>query len=70
MLVERRIERAWVELTVHNPENVYTDPNRRNLRRAYRRIPERNGLWLRVVYEPVGEFTKIVTVFFDRGYKP
>ena len=69
MLAERKIERVWVESTVRDPENVENDPSGSNLLRAYRRIPERRGLWLRVVYEPVDDVMKIVTVFFDRGYK-
>jgi hypothetical protein len=70
MLAERRIERTWVESTVRETENVESDPTKPNLLRAYRRIPERSGLWLRVVYEPVDDVMKIVTMFFDRGYRP
>jgi Domain of unknown function (DUF4258) len=55
MLAERRLERAWVELTITKPESVVPDPNRPNLVRAFRRVPERGGLWLRVVYESIGD---------------
>ena len=67
MLIERNIQRAWVQSTVLDPESVEDDPRKSNLRRAYRRVPQRGGLWLRVVYERVGESIKIITVFFDRG---
>jgi hypothetical protein len=70
MLAERKIERTWVELTVRDPETLEGDPGRPNLLRAYRRVPERGGLWLRVVYEPVEDFMRIVTAFFDRSYRP
>jgi Domain of unknown function (DUF4258) len=67
MLVERRIQRAWVEKTVLTPERTEVDPKKSHLRRAYRRIPERGGLWLRVVYDRANDSIRIVTVFFDRG---
>jgi Domain of unknown function (DUF4258) len=70
MLVERRLRREWVELTITKPDSVEPDPNRSNLLRAYRRVPERGGLWLRVVYESVGDTAKVITAFFDRGRKP
>jgi hypothetical protein len=69
MLVERRLQRTWVELTITKPERVESDPNRPHLFRAFRQVPERAGLWLRVVYESVGDTAKVITAFFDRGQK-
>jgi hypothetical protein len=69
MLAERRLERAWIELTIAKPESVKPDPDRPNVFRAYRRIPERGGLWLRVVYVLAGDTAKVITAFFDRGRK-
>ena len=67
MLIERRLDRAWIELTITQPDTVEPDPNRPNVLRAYRRIPQRGGLWLRVVYERVGNKARVVTAFFDRA---
>jgi len=49
MLAERNIERAWVERTIRDPEEVEND-ERPGAVRAYRAIPERDGRVLRVVY--------------------
>ena len=70
MLVERKIERAWVESTVTNPESVEADPKRPEVYRAYRRIPEHGGRSLRVVYTLSGDRVKIITAFFDRQHRP
>jgi len=66
MLVERGINRGWVELTVRNPEIIEPDPVRSRVLRAFRRIPERSGRFLRVVYVQEDEIPRIVTAFFDR----
>jgi hypothetical protein len=67
MVTERRLRRDWIEATIKSPESVEPDPNRPHLRRAYRRIPERGGLWLRVVYEITDFGARVITAFFDRG---
>jgi len=69
MLAERRIQRTWIELTIRKPESIEPDPNRPHLLRAFRRVPERGGLWLRVIYESAGDTAKVITAFFDRGRK-
>jgi hypothetical protein len=69
MLVERRIDRAWVEATVQNPDAVEPDPTRPDVFRAFSRIAERDGRFLRVVYAPDGDTIRILTVFFDRTRK-
>ena len=66
MLSERRLRRDWVETTIAEPEAIESDPNRPQLTRAYRRIPERGGLWLRVVYEVTDRGINVITAFFDR----
>jgi hypothetical protein len=68
MLVERRIDRAWVEATIRNPDALEADPTRPGVFRAFGRIAERDGRFLRVVYAP-GETIRILTVFFDRKRK-
>jgi hypothetical protein len=51
------------------PERVEPDPDRPNAFRAFSRIPERHGLWLRVVYEPRNDAVRVITAFFDRAQK-
>lgn len=67
MLSERSINADWVTETVRNPEIVETDPSRPDVTRAYRRIPQRDGRVLRVVYVATEEIVRIVTAFFDRA---
>jgi hypothetical protein len=67
MLVERRIERAWVELTIRTPDTAEPDPTRPGVTRAFRRIAERDGGILRVAYVSVGDIVRVLTVFFDRA---
>jgi Domain of unknown function (DUF4258) len=69
MLVERRIDRGWVEATIRNPHALEADPNRSGVFRAFSRIAERDGRFLRVVYAPSGETVRVLTVFFDRRRK-
>jgi hypothetical protein len=35
--------------------------------RAFRRIPERDGRVLRVVYVPGDDHVRVITLFLDRG---
>ena len=51
MLRERQLQRAWIELTITGPGATEVDASRPNLVRAFRRIPQRRNLWLRVVYD-------------------
>ncbi len=50
MLAEREIDRGWVERTVKEPDEMEPDPNRAQVVRVFRSIPERDGRVLRVVY--------------------
>ena len=70
MLVERNIERAWIESTIASPDSVEADPKRPEVVRAYRRIPECGGRFLRVVYALAGDSVRIITAFFDRRHIP
>jgi len=63
----REIADDWVESTVRAPEFERRDrryPERRN---AFRRVPQLENRWLRVVYEIDGADILIVTAFLDRG---
>ena len=66
MLFERGIDRAWVEATIRSPETLEPDAERPGVLRAFRRVSERGGRMLRVVYAPTGDSLRVLTVFFDR----
>jgi hypothetical protein len=66
MLVERKIDRAWVVATISDPESIEPDPARPGVLRAFRRIPEHGNRFLRVAYVSTGDTMRVVTVFFDR----
>jgi hypothetical protein len=66
MLIERGIDRAWVEATIRDPESIEPDPNRPGVFRAFRSIPAHGSRILRVVYAPTGNISRVLTVFFDR----
>ena len=67
MLTEREIERGWVERTLKEPDEMEPDPNRANMVRVFRAIPERGGRVLRVVFSTAGDQTRVITAFFDRA---
>jgi Domain of unknown function (DUF4258) len=67
MLAERAIERQWVDRTVNEPDAIEPDPERGNVFRAFRSIPERQGRVLRVVYALSENQIRVITVFFDRA---
>ena len=67
MLVERAIDLVWVEATIREPEIIEDDPIRLGVVRAFRRIPEREGRFLRVVYIRTDDTVRVLTVFFDRS---
>jgi Domain of unknown function (DUF4258) len=66
-IVRDAIDQAWIETTVRQPTVLMVDPHDPTLSRAWRRIPERGGRVLRVVFRPAGADIVVVTVFFDRG---
>jgi hypothetical protein len=67
MLIERSIHLSWVEETIRNPEALEHDPSRAGAFRAFRRIAERDGRYLRVVYVQDDGKVRVLTAFFDRG---
>ena len=66
-LLDRELDREWVERTLRWPEVVEPDPKHPERLRAFRAIPERDGRVLRVVYVRQGDRYRVITVFFDRG---
>ena len=70
MLAERRIERAWVERTRVEPEEVQADAAEPDVWRAFRTIPERDGRVLRVVWRRTEDGAILaMTIYFDRSRK-
>lgn len=67
MLVERDIDREWVEAAVNLPDFAEPDPSRPNVIRAFRKIAEHDNRVLRVVYAADGDVLRVITIFFDRG---
>ena len=67
MLVERNIDRSWVEAAIHSPEALEDDPSQPGALRAFRRVAERDGRYLRVVYIQENDNVRVLTAFFDRG---
>lgn len=67
MLAERHIRRDWINRAISVPDAIERDPNRENVFRAFRSIPERNGRILRVVYSQDGDDLRVITAFFDRA---
>jgi len=66
VIEEREIETAWVVRALLNPERREPDRFDPELTHALRRIAERDGRVLRVVYNAVVDPPRIVTVYFDR----
>ncbi|CAL8980339.1 DUF4258 domain-containing protein [Rhodoplanes serenus] len=66
-ILERELDRAWIESTVAEPEWVEGDPRRAGVERRFRRIPEFGGRVLRVACVETEQDIRVLTVFFDRN---
>lgn len=66
MMAEREIEEGWVIRILTQPEFTSVDPGNSSRTRAFGRVPEFGGRWLRVVYERRGDEKRVITAFFDR----
>ena len=67
VIVERKIDRSWVERTVRQPDWSHPDPYRAGVERRFRRIPEYGGRMLRVACTEAEYEIRILTIFFDRN---
>jgi len=61
-----RIETAWIERVVANPERTETQKDGRI--RKWAAVPEMGGRYLRVILLEDAE--TLHNAFFDRGFKP
>ena len=64
MVIEREIERGWVDRAMREPDR--TEDHEDGTRHFIKQIPEFQNRWLRVVVNVVVEPEKKVTAFFDR----
>jgi hypothetical protein len=65
-IMERDLDRTWIERTVRQPEWFRPDPRRAGVERRFRTIPEFDGRVLRVACFETEDEIRILTVFFDR----
>ena len=68
-LSERKIEIAWLERALTNPQRTEPDPDDPLLEHRLAAIAERDYRVLRVVCDPRRSPLKIITVHFDRNMK-
>ncbi len=66
VIIERALERAWIEEAVTTADWTVPDPSDPTLERRFRTVPERDGRTLRVVCRENDDTIEIVTAFLDR----
>ncbi|MCK4401545.1 DUF4258 domain-containing protein [bacterium] len=64
MLLERKIDISWINVTLENPEKI--EIHKDGTKHFIRRIKENGNRYLRVVINEVATPTRAVTAFFDR----
>jgi hypothetical protein len=64
---DRELDPAWVEATAREPEWTTPDPDRADVERRFRRIPEAEGRVLRVPVVETDHHIRVITVVFDRN---
>ena len=64
MLVERSIERKWVDATILFPDKI--EDHSDGTRHYIRKIVDFGDRWLRVIVNVESEPERCVTAFFDR----
>jgi hypothetical protein len=67
--LKRKIDMAWIERALVEPDWTEPDPAKPGLMHALVRITERNHRVLRVVYNPSVHPVRVITVYFDRRPK-
>ncbi len=64
--LKRKIDLAWIERALAEPDWTEPDPAKPGVMHAFLRIAERNHRVLRVVYNPSVHPARVITVYFDR----
>ena len=67
VMVERQLDRNWIERTAREPEWFHPDPRRAGVERRFRTIPEFGHRVLRVACIETEQEIRVLTVFFDRN---
>ena len=67
VIVERNLDRSWIERAVRKPEWSRSDQNRAGVELRFRTIPEFGDRVLRVACAENDDEIRILTVFFDRN---
>ncbi|NVO15434.1 MAG: DUF4258 domain-containing protein [Rhodoplanes sp.] len=65
-ILERELDRSWIERTARDPEWTQPDPKRVGVERRFREIPEYGNRVLRVACVEAEQDIRVLTVFFDR----
>ena len=68
MMLEREIQEDWVLDTVNKPD--FTEIKREDEKHYLKTIPDAGEKTLRVIVNPSGSSSRVVTVFFDRRVQP
>ncbi len=66
MMRTRRVRPEWVAATLADPARTEPDRDDPGVLHALRAIAENNGRVLRVLYNPMVDPPRIVSVYFDR----
>ncbi|WP_083850348.1 DUF4258 domain-containing protein [Rhodovulum sp. PH10] len=66
VILERELDRSWIERTVRDPEWSHPDPKRPDLERRFRRFVEAGNRVLRVACVETEHEIRVVTAFLDR----
>ena len=64
---DRKLDRAWAEATIRDPEWTAPDTHRPGVERRFRRIPEAEGRVLRVPVVETDDHIRVITAVFDRN---
>lgn len=65
MLIERGLERQWIERAVLRPDTTEPDPAHADRIRAFKSLPERDGRVIREVYVDHGDAFHVITLILD-----
>ena len=68
-MAERKIESAWLEQVIANPQRTEPDQDEPVLEHRLAPIAEKDYRVLRVVCDPRATPLKVVTLHFDRAMK-
>jgi hypothetical protein len=66
VMIERELQREWIDAAIQNPEWTEPDPSDPALERRFLPISDREGRILRVVCAENDDMILVVTAFLDR----